>query len=73
MADKMHFFTMSYVAQTDYALLLCPETWDEEDAVWLPKSQLDWDADTELGELERGDYLEVWVPQWLCDKNDLDY
>lgn len=62
-----------YSAQTENGILLSKVTWDDDDARWFPKSQLDWNENAKLKDfvdLEPGDDIEVWIPDWLARKND---
>lgn len=50
----------TFLQETDEAILLDVDG----DEVWLPKSQIEFDG-------ERGDYIEVEVPDWLCEQKGL--
>lgn len=52
-----------FLQETEDAILLEVDG----DSIWLPKSQIEYDEST-----ERGDYMEVAVPDWLCDQKGLD-
>lgn len=52
--------TLTVYHQTDAALLI-----DDEQGIWLPKSQVDVIK-------QQGGKWTVWVPQWLIDKYELD-
>lgn len=52
-----------FLQETEDAILLGIDG----DAVWLPKSQIEYDKDH-----ERGEYMEVEVPDWLCEQKGLD-
>ncbi len=50
-----------FLQETEDAILLEVDG----DDIWLPKSQIEYDG-------ERGDYMEVEVPDWLCEQKGLD-
>lgn len=52
-----------FLQETEDAILLGIDG----DEIWLPKSQIEYDEDH-----ERGDYMEVEVPDWLCEQKGLD-
>lgn len=58
-----------YIHSTDDAILFLPEDWDEDDAIWLPKSRTDWDGS--LSDLDRGDEIVMTVPNWLAEDKGL--
>jgi len=53
-------------AQTDLALLVGPEGYDEEDAVWIPRSTVE---DTDLEDVGDVGFLEV--QEWVADEKGL--
>jgi hypothetical protein len=62
--DKMQF-TVIVHAVTERALLVSTDG-DEEEAVWLPLSQIDYPPN-----VGKGDEAEISVPQWLADDKEL--
>ena len=52
-----------FAQETEDAILLKVDG----DDVWLPKSQIEYDEST-----ERCTYMEVAVPDWLCEQKGLD-
>lgn len=50
------------VRQTPKAIGIRPEGWpSDDDLVWLPVSQIDWEDDEDV----------VFVPRWLASKKGL--
>lgn len=47
--------------ETDAAWKFIPEGWKDEEAIWLPKSQCEWD------EIR----LEMEMPLWLAERHKL--
>ncbi len=68
MADKR--FDGLYVTSTDDGICFLPDDWNKGEEIWLPKSKVDWDRP--LCELEYGDPIELCIPQWLIDENELE-
>ncbi len=59
----IHTFKMKIHHETDAAILMS-DTGDEDDAVWLPKSQIEYE--------DRVDgYVLVEVPEWLAEDKGL--
>lgn len=58
-----------YIHSTDDAILFLPEDWDEDDAVWLPKSRINHYES--LKDLDRGDEIIMIVPNWLAQTNGM--
>jgi len=54
------------VAVTDRALLVT----DGNRECWLPKSKVDSDRPA-IDDLKKGDEVELFVPQWLAEKEGL--
>ena len=64
----METYEGSYVHETDDAILFLPDGWDEDDAVWLAKSQIEYDDSIEY---EIDDFLQIDVPDWIADDKGL--
>jgi len=60
---KMRFFAESSSGKA----FLASDTGSEKDAIWLPKSE----AEYEPKNPQRGDYIEVTMPQWLAEDKGL--
>ena len=60
MSESVIIYDAVFKTETARAILI--EYEDEE--VWLPKSQIDYDMDVGIGSL-----TDVEMPQWLADKN----
>ncbi len=59
----------AFLAETDRAILFQPDGVEEEDeAVWLPKSQIEYD---DIG-YERGDSISIATPRWLTIAKELE-
>lgn len=57
---------VAYVFETAKAILVCDE---EQNEIWLPKSQIDgWDNNMHI---EKGEMVEITIPEWLAIKNNL--
>jgi hypothetical protein len=67
-----------FVAKTDKAILFVPENnvrwsgeraaWDDESAVWLPKSQIAYD---DTREYKKGEPISLEIPDWLAEEKEL--
>ena len=56
---------VTIVVETDQAILVDHGT-DKE--VWIPKSQI---SDQSKDPYQEGDTLEIEIPEWLANKNDM--
>ena len=56
-----------YIRDTDAALLFLPEDFEEGEEVWLPKSRIEYEDD----DYERGDLIEVEIPNWLAEDKEI--
>ena len=59
-------YSLIYTAETEKALGV-RQTEDEEDLIWLPKSQIEFDGK----EYRRGQVITVTIPDWLAEKHNL--
>ena len=62
MNDEIVEIVGEFVAETDMAILLD----DGDNEVWLPKSQIDYDADANVGAT-----IDVTIPEWLAIQEGL--
>ena len=60
-------FSGYFLHETEKAILFLPVDWDEDDAVWLPKSQIDY----EDKDYEKGDDIIVDIPTWLIEEKGI--
>lgn len=68
MRDKTEPVEVIFHKQTEAAILVSDDG-DKENAVWLPKSQIEgWDEEEDI---QDGDELELVVPMWLLKKKGL--
>lgn len=68
--NEMIPFSGTFLHETDKAILMLPEGEDDEDmAVWLPKSKIDYDDDDY--DYKKGQDIEVMVPRWLAETKNL--
>lgn len=58
----MHAFTVEYVLESHAAILVLYE----HQEFWLPKSQIEW-----IGAADKGDELDVMVPEWLAEEKGM--
>lgn len=72
--EEMEEYEGMFIHQTDAAVLFVPEgqydsnlNYDEDDAVWLPKSQIDFD---DL-DYEKYDPIIIRIPEWLAEEKGL--
>jgi hypothetical protein len=55
---------MVFQAATDRAI--CVREDEDGEDIWLPQSQIQWDRDA-----ERGEEIEIIVPEWLLENKGL--
>ena len=78
--DEMQGFDGIFIHETDLAILFVPDDcvkfdhrdnpiWEEEDTIWLPKSQISYGE--KLNGYERGDTIMIEMPEWLAEEKEL--
>lgn len=65
MKDDMEVYEFIFVRESDKAIGVCKEG-EEGRLIWLPKSQIDYEEKP-----QRGEVIEVEVPDWLAIEKDL--
>jgi len=68
--DEEVHFTGTILRQTDMAVLFKGRTWQEDEAVWLPISQISIIQRTETEGFKAGE-VTVSIPEWLAEKKDM--
>lgn len=66
MASELVDLTLTFHHETAQAVLVSDDG-DRENAIWLPKSQIEMDNDHP----REGDSVEVTVPVWLAKEKEL--
>lgn len=66
MPRELADLTLTFHHETDAAVLVSDDG-DRDNAVWLPKSQIEMDNDNP----REGDSVEVTLPYWLAKEKEL--
>lgn len=61
----MEEYLLEFLHKSENAILVK----DCEDSIWLPLSQIEIEDDLEC--LERGDFITVFIPDWLAEEKEL--
>jgi hypothetical protein len=64
--NDQHEIEVCFLHQTENAILVNDDG-NLKDGVWLPKSQIGWEAD----EYARGEMITVTAPEWLLKAKGL--
>ena len=78
--EKGESFDGIFIYETDLAILFVADDcvkfdhrdnpiWEDDDTIWLPKSQISYDE--KLNGYERGDTITVEMPEWLAEDKEL--
>ncbi len=70
MSDTETNSTGTIIRQTDMSILFKGRTWQIDEAVWLPKSQIAVIQRTEAEGFKPGE-VTVCLPEWLAEKKGM--